>query len=361
MDRCHKHVWCSLVCALLSSASQAWTAVESPEGKLELTGNLQFDSGRIALDGAGAEEHFGWRRRRLGFDWTRGKQFELAFEYDFAAHAVTDAWLKWKTASGWWQFGQFKQPFVLDELNSDKRTLLLEPGLPHAFAISRRLAVGWLWNPGAFGLQLNGFGRNLDGTPSSNGGAARTWWTPQHADERTLHLGLALSHEDVADGGLALNVRPESRLTALRAARTPRLADTDSLRRLGLEALWLDGPWYGQAELVALDARRTSTVDYAAFGWYAQLGRSFGPGRRHYKHGTIQSIDRCGTLELGLRAASVDLDDGAVQGGRAHTLAFGATWYLQPETRLMTNIVDVRRRDPGADFQVLEMRVQVVF
>lgn len=361
MDRCHKRVWCSLACALLTGTSQAWTAHADTDGKFELSGNFQFDSGRIALDGVADEAHSAWRRRRLGLDWTRGQHFELAFEYDFAAHAVTDAWLRWKTASGWWQLGQFKQPFVLDELNSDKRTLLLEPGLPHAFAISRRLAVGWLWNPSAFGLQLNGFGRNLDGTPSSSGGAARSWWTPRRDNEQVLHLGLALSHEDVADGGLALSVRPESRLTALRAARTPRLADVGGLRRLGLEALWLDGPWYAQAEVVALEAQRKATFDYAASGWYAQLGRSFGPGRRHYKQGTVQAVDRGGTLELGLRAAAVDLEDGAVHGGRARTLALGATWHLQPETRVMANLVDVQRRDSGADFRVLEMRLQVVF
>lgn len=361
MTRRRGCAWYGLGCLFLAGGGHAWTVQQDANGKLDLTGSFQFDIGRVSVDQAGDDDTSAWRRRRLGLDWTRGKHVELLFEYDFAAHGVTDAWMKWKTATGYWQLGQFKQPFLLDELNSDKRSLLLEAGLPHAFAPSRRMGAGWLWNPGAFGLQLSAFGRNLDGVPSSNGAAARGWWTPLRDDHQTLHLGLARTREDIADGGLAFSIRPESRLTALRAARTPRLADADRAQRVGAEALWLRGPWYAQAELAGVQVGRAASADFTPQGWYVQLGRSFGPGQRSYKQGTVQAIGAGGTVEIGVRAAGIDLDDGGVRGGRAHTWALGATWYLRPETRLMANLVDVERSGNAADFRVLEMRMQLVF
>jgi phosphate-selective porin OprO and OprP len=334
--------------------------------RLELTGNLQWDFGETSQSGGADEQHGLWRRRRLGLIAAPSAQVELLAEYDFAAHAFTDAMLKWKTAAGQWQFGQFKQPFLLDELTSDKRTLLLEPGLPQAFALSRRLGVGWLWNPQDFGLHLSAFDGNLDGTRSTRGGAARAWWTPERSDDGVWHFGLAATAEDVTTDALALSARAESRLQAPRAARLPTLTDASTLYRQGFEVLWLSGAWYGQGEFARQVIGRELHADFVGDGWYLQLGRAFGAGRRSYKGGTVQAMDAGRTFEIGLRFSGIELEDGAEHGGEAHTAALAATWYLQPETRVQANLVDVHRSgSPGAvappDFRVLEMRLQWVF
>lgn len=358
-------------CALALSmgiAPSAWAVevLSDGERRLELTGNLQWDFGRVDRDNASDDPHGAWRRRRLGLLAKPAANLELAAEYDFAAGAFTDVVLRWKTGWGSWHLGQFKQPFLLDELTSDKRTLLLEPGLPHVFALSRRLGAGWSWNPAALGLQLSAFDRNLDGTRSTRGVAARGWWTPWHGDSTTVHLGLAVTAEDAVSGSVALSVRPESRLPAPRAARLPALDGVTAVHRVGVESLWLSGPWYGQGEWVQQACDRRAQADVRGQGWYLQVGRTFGSGRRQYKQGTPQAVDAGNTLEVGLRWSGIDLDDGAVRGGRAQVLGIGATWYLQPETRVQINLLDVDRRGgtPGAaatDYRILETRLQWAF
>jgi phosphate-selective porin len=167
-----------LVAVLASVQAPAYTVWSADDLKLDVNGNAQYDYGRIDVGSAsgGAQQAGQWRRQRLGMLLERKDVADLAIEYDFYADSWTDVRL---TIRGVWGgqllLGQFKQPFGLEELVSNRRTLHQEASLASSFVIGRRLGVGYLFNPSAFGVQLGVFDRNLTGAPSSQGAAARVW------------------------------------------------------------------------------------------------------------------------------------------------------------------------------------------
>lgn len=345
-------------------SSSARTIHETPDYTLSLTGNFQYDFASIDPDTSAGLDNFAWRRKRLGMVLAYGKQLELSAEYDFEAREFTDALIKYKgLGPGQLQVGQFKQPVALEELTSDKRTLFIEAPPSNVFAVSRRLGLGYLWNPGRFGLHGTLFGRNLNGVESTNGGAVRGWWTPIQQEDSVLHLGLAASREAVIASSFSFSARPETRFGALRAARTPSFADADDLWRLGLEVLAVHGPWTAQGEWLGSRIERDQ-ADFNGSGAYLQVGYSFG-AQRSYKGGTLQAVSAGRSFELGARVANIDLNDGAVRGGSAHSRGLVATWYLEPETRVMANLLHIERSASTAanaeDFEVFEVRLQYVF
>ena len=67
-----------------------------------------------------------------------------------------------------------------------------------------------------------------------------------------------------------------------------------------------------------------------------------------------------GAVELAARYSNTNLDDGAVDGGEVDTIALGANWHLNPNTRVMLDYV-MPDEDTIGDAQLLLMRLQVDF
>jgi phosphate-selective porin len=67
-----------------------------------------------------------------------------------------------------------------------------------------------------------------------------------------------------------------------------------------------------------------------------------------------------GALELGFRFSHVNLDDGAVSGGRLSDWSFAFNWYPTYHAQLMTNLIvaNLATAEPVVIFQ---MRLQVAF
>jgi phosphate-selective porin OprO/OprP len=174
---------------------------------------------------------------------------------------------------------------------------------------------------------------------------------------------LALSQERPDDDRLSFSARPETRLRDLRVARSGTLNDADSLRRIALEGLTIQGSVYLQGEWLLANAARSERPDFDAAGWYVQGGWLSGGAMRGYRNGVIQGTDRGGVLELGARVAQIDLNDGAVRGGRARSLAAVASWYFTPDVRAMLGYSRANILDGGqkGDVSTLELRLQYVF
>jgi phosphate-selective porin OprO/OprP len=72
-----------------------------------------------------------------------------------------------------------------------------------------------------------------------------------------------------------------------------------------------------------------------------------------------------GAWEIGLRYSTIDLSDGAINGGEADNITVGLNWYLNPNVRWMANYVysDVENREDVSDddLNIVQTRFQIDF
>lgn len=328
--------------------------------------NLQHDWLQYRADRVDLGDTHDFRRARFALTAKYGKTLELKAEYDAEATVWTDAFARWSFGSGHaLRAGQFKVPIYLDEMTSDKVTLLMEQAAPTAFAIGRRLGVDYAWVAPRWTFAAMAFGQNLQGLNDGEGYAVRGTWLPLQDEGGFVHLGVALATESPDAGTARFAPRPEAGLAGGRLVDTGTLRGVDRIDRLGLEAAWVHGPWLLQSEYITADVDRAGG-GFRGDGFYAQAGwLPFGQSRG-YRNGVIDAPKGDGTgpaVELGLRLSRVDLDDGAIAGGTQSAIGAGVTWWLRGETRLMANWIhlDSERRGVKDKPNVLEFRAQLAF
>lgn len=356
----------AVAAALLVAAWSVPGAAALPE----LDANLQYDVARL-YSAPGADVHadanapeHGWRRRRLGATWEPAPDVELRAEYDFAAHAWTDAYVRVQAAGTQWSVGQFKQPFSLATLGSDRSMLLMEAEFARTFGIDRRIGIGAHRAVGRWTYQGSAFGQALDGSSPGIGAATRAVVVPLQDARRVLHLGAGLAWEQ-PDAPRAISLRPQSALVALRLAQTGAV-DARSMRRWGIEAGWRDGPLLLQGELARLESGSGEHV--RASGGYLELGWMLTGETRSYADtlfGGPTPDRRLGALEATARIERIELQGGSAGNGQGQdSLSVGLNWYLGKRSRLMANHVWARQRGAGSELlspRVLQARVQVGF
>ncbi len=155
------------------------------------------------------------------------------------------------------------------------------------------------------------------------------------------------SELDAADVPALTGRRPDGRLRALVHG--------------GLEAAWLDGPFWAQAEVMGGRFGRADGTGHAAAGWYAQVGYLAGGARRYdVREGTWSptavghavAAGGTGALEIALRYSTVDFGEPASptgtrpegdtgHAGRQANVTAGVNWYLTRRSRLMFNAIRV--------------------
>lgn len=228
------------------------------------------------------------------------------------------------------------------------------------------------WSAGVFEeVDDGGFGA-ADGSINLTG---RVTGLPWYEDEgkRLVHLGLAYSHRD-PDDTVQFRERPEAHLS-------PRLVDTtefgaDDLQLIGTEFALVHNEWSLQSEWVhaSVDTAMGSDADFNAF--YVQGSYFLTGEHRPYKmsSGTFDRVRPIrpftlgeergpGAWELAFRYSRIDLDDGAIRGGKLDDITLGVNWYLNPNVRVMFNYVhsEVDHDLYDGDTDILQTRFQVDF
>lgn len=341
----------------------------APAGAVEFKPTLSLMADGTSIDGDTApdEDYVRLRRARLGFDVGTKGQWLFRVEHDLADRSAPEVSLQLTLAEGdtlW--LGQFKQPFLLEDAMSDKQTPFLEPALSGAFVLGRRLGVGfqrvredWTWTSAVVG-------QRADGTQERVGVTSRATRILWREGDAFLHVGASAALEATEHGTFSVSARPESYFASRNVASTGALSGTDRVGRLGAELLWIDGPTSLQAEVAALRATRETAPDFTGTAASAVLGWSPTGHARGYSRGAVGSPTAAaegGVWELFARASWIDLDDGAVRGGKAHNLALGAVWYPMPRVRVMGNwvVVNSDRRGVAYDPSVVAVRLQYVY
>jgi phosphate-selective porin OprO/OprP len=339
--------------AFLCLAALATGAGASPT--VDVGGRINVDAAvydeDVAELGSGSE----FRRARLSVEGDLAEDWKYKAEYDFADNdlSMKDVYVDYTGLEGFTvRVGQAKQPFSLEELTSARFITFIERGLPNAFATSRRIGVQLEHAADAytFAAAIYGQEANEDAGDEGLGAGARIAFAPVNEPGRLLHLGLAaaLEEPETTDAGtdsVRFRQTPESHVTSTRLVDTGDIGGVSQLMKLGLEAAATLGPLSLQAEYmtVGVDA---DAGDFDFDGWYAYASWFPGGETRPYGKGRFERVEATRAWELALRVSSIDLNDGAIAGGRQDDLTLAVNYYFNPYIRVMFNYVAVDA-EPG--------------
>jgi phosphate-selective porin OprO/OprP len=360
--------------------------------RLQPFGRIQFDTAFFDADpsleeaNAPFDDGTKFRRARLGLRGTMYENTEFVAEYDFASSTAFRSvymGLKEVPVVGNLRAGHMIEPFGLEELCSNNYISFMERGFTSAFtpventgfmvfdtAAQQRMtwAVGVFKETGPLGDSVSNeefaVTARLTGLPyaSENG-------------REYLHLGYSHSYRGLDDAGYRVRARPESSIAPY-VVDTKNL-DADTTHLHGLETILtlgrfsLQGEWMLSAvDLNATEDAPASDADLSAYyleatcfltGEYRPYVRKDAlPGRVIPQRNVAKGSLAGGAWEVGARYNSIDLNDGAVNGGAMDSVALGLNWYLNPQTRVMWNYAMSDVEDEG-DVDTFEMRVQIDF
>jgi phosphate-selective porin OprO/OprP len=143
---------------------------------------------------------------------------------------------------------------------------------------------------------------------------------------------------------------------------THSIQGSDRVRRYGLEAAHVSGPFSWQAEYMSAHLQRNSGLPSLNFtGWYAYASWMLTGESRDYRESNAtfgQVTPRVawnghggGALEIAVRLSQTDLNDHDVFGGKETNLTVGVNWYLDKSVRLSANLVHALELDkPGGTY-----------
>ncbi|MSR62083.1 MAG: hypothetical protein EXS08_06540 [Planctomycetes bacterium] len=330
-----------------------------------------------------------FRRARIELSGEVAERTEWETSFDFAGGKASfkNMFVGFKELPfGNLRVGQFKEPFSLEQLTSDNYTTFLERSVVSAndpsynaglmvfdTAASERMT----WAVGAFRAGSD------DGEISKGDGewaiTARVTGLPLIDEDGSdyVHLGLGFSRRSPTGDQASFSSKPEANLAPAYVSLTNLPAETLDL--LGFEAAWVRGPFtlQGEYKTAAVDTPSGGGADHDFGGYYVQASwfptgehRPYRKGRGVYDlikpaQNALGETHGLGAWELAARYSALDLTDGAVDAGELHDVTLGVNWYLNPNTKVMTNYV-VAELDPagGGDegtTNILEFRVQFAY
>jgi phosphate-selective porin OprO and OprP len=322
------------------------------------------------------------RRKYLGFYVKKPGVYDASVYYDFQSKQWQDAFFRLQSKAvlgddfGAIRFGQSKTPVSFEGVTTSTQTTFIELALPsQAVYENRRIGLDWGMLRTHWLASVGYYGENMTGKNRGHTLAARAAWVPIHVPGQVLHLGVAASQERPYGLVNALGVQqpatasfkapPEAGLTTVTLVSSGTLSGVDHINRLGLEGVWIDGPWSVQSEyLQAQTTFNNGKPDYDINGYYAFGSWVLTGESRQYHDGNVSNVIPAhpwGAVELALRYSELDLNDGKVLGGREHDWTAGTNWYVGTHLRLQANYIRAfsNRRGLVIDPHVFELRAEI--
>lgn len=311
------------------------------------------------------------RRARFG---VRG-QFQKDFKYEVVGNFGNDvgaasssttmdvAWVNYAAnPEAQFQFGLFKMPFSLEQLQSSNNIEFMErsligqvegefipgketgfmlhgvpkPGLTYAIAASRGRG-----NKDAVADNFDYIGRVTTNIAELQGSKAYT-----------LHLGAAYSMGTIKGGVAPASGRTESR--SQNAWFTgPTLSGLTDRTRQGLEAAFAYNAFKVQAEQFNFTYDPTTGNNQEIKGYYVLAAYNLTGESYNYKDGVFGAIKPAnpldkggkGAVQVNVRMSEFDASNITVVAGksnRATAMTYGITWFATDNARFMINYVDTK-------------------
>jgi phosphate-selective porin OprO/OprP len=364
---------------------------------VDVTGFFQLDAAWFHQDannmltpGIGDIQDFiEFRRARLAAHGQVAENVGYFVEFDFGfpgRPSFMDVWFEvQETPYGTIRVGQYRQPFSMDAMTSVRDLTFFERALPFAFLPFRQTGVmaygtayddlvtwavsGYRFAADPFGDVFGDSGYGL----STRGTAA---WIYEPETNYVVHFGGSFSHNRPNTDAFQYRNTPEIGFSV--PADVPFFVDTgpfaaDAITLAGLEAAYARGSFLFQSEAILSRVNQPSG-SATLHGAYAQASYVLTGEVRPYnlKQGVFgrvkpaHDLGRCGggAWEIASRVSHIDLDDGAIAGGRLTDFTFGLNWYLNAFTKLQFNYTRASLDNPvtgDSNADVYAVRAQLDF
>jgi phosphate-selective porin OprO/OprP len=310
------------------------------------------------------------RRARMEFIGQFYRDWEFKSQVDFADNGVSvkDMFVQYTGLGDLFDgtnlnvtFGQQKQAFSreLQESSNDMMfmersvmNILNEPTVDRAIGLNiASLNKNWTGQVGIYGDTVTA---NKESNRADEGWAVNSRWTWAPLNEKThlVHLGIAGNYrvpddkDQVNDKGFkyAYETSHMSNLDLIEAS----VNRIDSIKMLGLEANYLNGPFTVGGEYTQQWVDRKDNQDNLAVnGWYGEASWTLTGESRKYKQGKFYHVDPAkpfslknggwGAWEVAARYGEADLNDGNFKGGQISNLTLAINWYFNNNLRLMAD------------------------
>jgi len=373
----------ALLAALAAPAAHAEVALDVIGGsEVSFEGLVQADFYRFDVDtidyGAdsasdldGSEYLQEMRRAELVLKGKGPGNFEWVLGYDAKDDKFLDANVKYKfgnNANHYIQVGQFKQPgATMEELSSTKNNdFISKASITNSLGTPRRVGIQYNFGDVNWGLTGSYFGRELSRNREHGSGyALRGYFAPVNEAGNVFHIGASYLDKDTDADTLRLRARPMADMVGTRFVDTGNMRATDRASVMGVEGLWIKGPFKLQGEYMNIDVKRYGSFDdFSGDGYYVSglwnlTGETWG-----YKAGTpttgLPDDPAKGMWQLGLRYDTIDLTDGAVVGGEMDSITAGVNWYWHSNFKFMLDYVMVNQEKGVLEDNpnVIEARMQ---
>jgi phosphate-selective porin OprO/OprP len=375
----------ALLAAIAAPAAHAEIAIDVIGGsEVSFEGLVQADFYKFDTDGIdyGADSASDLdgddylqelRRAELVLKGKGPGNIEWVLGYDAKDDKFLDANVKYKfgnNANHFIQVGQFKQPgATLEELSSTKNNdFISKSSITNSLGTPRRLGAQYNIGDANWGVTASYFGRELTRNREHGSGyAMRGYWAPINEAGNILHFGASYTDKDTDADFIRLRARPMADMVGTRFVDTGssglRASDRNSV--IGVEGMWVTGPFKLQTEYMKTDVKRYGNFDdFSGDGFYVSglwniTGETWG-----YKAGVpttgLPDDPSKGLWQLGLRYDTIDLTDGAVVGGEMDSWTAGVNWYWRSNFKFMLNYVAVKQEKGvlNDDPNVIEARAQ---
>lgn len=261
------------------------------------------------------------------------------------------------------RIGQFKQPLTLEESMSSSHLDFNGRASLNAFALSRRLGLGLQHAGEGWALEASAFTDDMNnGGAEGEGVAARALWIPRAEAGGVVQVGVSGSVQAPEDDLLALSSRIGIDRLPYRPVSTGSISGVERDQRLGVEGLWISGPLSVQGEAMRVQLDRAGLPGVAGHAAYVYATWTLGGEPRAWRDG-LPSSPPTGSWMLTGRLGTIDLDDGAVRGGRADDVTVGLNWYAASWLRFSLDHVRVSSERQGVsdDLSATTLRTQITF
>ena len=340
-----------------------------PSPKIEsLDGKFSFQPfGRIHLDNVvvddGIADHAdnsNFRRARIGFKGKFADDFLYKVEFDFAKEAVAfkDVSL---TYTGF-EFadikaGNFKPALGLEEHTSSNYIQFMERSAPsNAFARDEEIGLAMLAGDEDWSFAIGAFRGDAGDTSTADDEGysvdARATFAPIAEAGRVIHTGLAVSHRGGSDTA-KFSAKPTGIDT--NSVATGTITTVDSVSVVGVELATVFDSFSAQGEYFSANVRRDGASNPSFDGWVVQMAYLLTGESRPYSSdiGNFKRVKPktpfslsgggIGAWELLARFENLDLSDAGagITGGELNNTTLGLNWYINNNTRLMFNYINV--------------------
>jgi phosphate-selective porin OprO and OprP len=322
-------------------------------------GRLQVDTAGVNAPAGlagGANKSLGiateFRRAYIGFDGTMPGGFGYRIEADFANSNVdlTDLYLTYKASPKLtFTLGQHKPFQSMEDMTSDLFTSFMErAAFNSGFGFERRVGVSATYTGKQVLVQGGVFTDNaaeLLDTNNSYSLDGRVVFMPK-LGRGQLHIGGSAHYRDFNDASATARyrVRPFVHTTDIRLIDT-RAFSASGERNFGAEFAYINGRFHATAESQWMTAIRPGLTNPTFNGGYAEVGYLLTDDTTAYKNGTYDRIKPkkpvgkggLGAIQVNLRYDWLDLNSGAIVGGRQQTAGVSALWMPTDYVRFILN------------------------